>query len=347
MVTAEQHKRRRVSSLHHEGVSSTMIALRMKREGTPISSRTVRDWVRRIQRDEDAFFDGRFRKKTGNPKANRRGVRPLTFHDKRTILRFMKKKRGARGLSKKLPKGLKASPATLRRIGHASDWKAKHKGHEPMLSAANKEKRCVFAKSTVGFNWLHVVPCDEVTVTNAETANQHNDIEWLPENEKPKPRATVKFPISESRFAAVTSEGGVTLIPCTANPTAPECQKLLETALPLIEAKIGTDYCLLHDNLPGWKAASTQDYIEERVPAFFSAEQYPGQSPDFNLSENLFAPLKDGVAELAPKNRAELCAAIDTVWARVATKEKVAPLFASMPDRMRKCIRLKGRHTGY
>jgi len=106
-----------------------------------------------------------------------------------------------------------------------------------MLSAANKEKRCVFAKSTVGFNWLHVVPCDEVTVTNAETANQHNDIEWLPENEKPKPRATVKFPISESRFAAVTSEGGVTLIPCTANPTAPECQKLLETALPLIEAK--------------------------------------------------------------------------------------------------------------
>lgn len=81
------------------------------------------------------------------------------------------------------------------------------------------------------------------------------------------------------------------------------------------------------------------------MPAFFSAAQWPGNSPDLNICENALSWLKSGVAERDPKTRSELCTAIDEVWAEVTTKERVAPLFASMPKRMREVIKKKGGMT--
>lgn len=97
----------------------------------------------------------------------------------------------------------------------------------------------------------------------------------------------------------------------------------------------------------GWAAEPTQDFIEERAPSFFSKDQYPGNSPDFNIVENKLSELKSRVHARRPKNRAELCTAIDEIWSEITTKENVKPLYESMPRRLQECINLKGGMTRY
>lgn len=217
-----------------------------------MSERTVRSWVSKLNDDGvDAFVRGRKWNRRGNPKANRRGKPPLSERDKDHILASIKRKKGLRPLSKKLPRGLEASKSTLHRIGKSHGWSFKKKSHKPKLTRTHKRKRDVLANQTSEFNWLAVCACDEVTVLMCGVSNPHNEGEWLPPGESASTVPTVKYPISEHRFAAVTSEGGLPLVPCAANPNATQCQQLLETVLPMIEAKLGYDYCLLHDNLPG------------------------------------------------------------------------------------------------
>lgn len=97
----------------------------------------------------------------------------------------------------------------------------------------------------------------------------------------------------------------------------------------------------------GWKAKSTQDFLEERVPAFFSTEQYPANSPDFNGVENKLSQLKEEIRKRKPKTKAELQAVIQEIWRQITTKENVRNIYDSFPERMRDCIKKKGGMTRF
>lgn len=58
-------------------------------------------------------------------------------------------------------------------------------------------------------------------------------------------------------------------------------------AIPQIERLLGHEYVLLHDLAPAFTATSTQEYLEQHVPTFFSKHEYPGNSPDINAIENV------------------------------------------------------------
>ncbi len=109
----------------------------------------------------------------------------------------------------------------------------------------------------------------------------------------------------------------------------------------------GSEWIYLHDNGPWHAAASTQRELETLVPSFFSKDQWPGNSPDLNPIENVFGAVTHRVAELAPRNLAELDSAFRKAWREETTPAKLAKLFDSGPDRIKAVIRAKGGLTRF
>jgi hypothetical protein len=181
----------------------------------------------------------------------------------------------------------------------------------------------------------------------AGSRNRKNDVYYAESTREVPSRPTQKYPASISRLAVVTSQGALPLFECTTNPTADEFQRLLEKVLPQIARLLGHEYVLLHDRSPAWTAASTQDYLADHCPAFFSKHDYPSNSPDCNLVENIIGHVKSLVNKARPRNKTELIRAVNEAWTTATTPDRLASLYESMPQRMAAITAAKGGNTRY
>jgi len=75
--------------------------------------------------------------------------------------------------------------------------------------------------------------------------------------------------------------------------------------------------------------------------------QWPGNSPDLNPIENLWARLKRLVAKNKPSNKQELISAVIESWFHVIDNKDLAALVDSMPARCQAVIDAKGFPTRY
>ena len=74
---------------------------------------------------------------------------------------------------------------------------------------------------------------------------------------------------------------------------------------------------------------------------------WPGNSPDLNPIENLWAQMKDFVAEKQPSNGKMLVQTIKEVWVKEISKDCCASLVASIPHRLQAVIKVHGAPTKY
>ena len=74
---------------------------------------------------------------------------------------------------------------------------------------------------------------------------------------------------------------------------------------------------------------------------------WPGNSPDLNPIEHLWAVIKDKVAEKQPSSLPDLCRAIKEVWVKEISKEYCTNLVSSMPRRLAAVFQNNGGHTKY
>jgi hypothetical protein len=199
----------------------------------------------------------------------------------------------------------------------------------------------------VDTEWAMVVLSDEFTCSMQGSYNPKHNVYYAfwPKDVPSLP--TQKFPATASFLAVLTSKGALPLFECPTNPTAVAFQKVLEKVIPAINAKVGHEYVFLHDLSSAFTAHSTQEYLQDNVPAFFSSAEYPPNSPDINVIENVIGQVKEHVGKTRPRNRRELLRAVNEGWSFATTPEKIAHLYESLPKRIRAVIAAKGGKTRY
>lgn len=102
----------------------------------------------------------------------------------------------------------------------------------------------------------------------------------------------------------------------------------------------------MQDGAPPHRALYTKDWLEEQE---ISSMDWPAQSPDLNLIENVWQQLKTALEKRSPraKTKADLLTALQEEWVKLAGNNTLAVLIASMPKRVRLVISSNGMPTKY
>ena len=100
---------------------------------------------------------------------------------------------------------------------------------------------------------------------------------------------------------------------------------------------------LLQDGAPCHTSEQTMGYIRSYIDL---VDNWPANSPDLNVIENLWSIIKRKVEELQPKSTNELIDAIFTVWESIPM-DMIRNLIDSMEDRLKKVVHLNGLPNGY
>jgi len=101
------------------------------------------------------------------------------------------------------------------------------------------------------------------------------------------------------------------------------------------------DSIFMQDGAP---SRSTLDFLYSRHVCLLS--DWPSQSPDLNILENLWSVLKSRVQKGLPRTSEVLWAFIKEEWIGII-KEEVVDLYASIPASLNEVIRNKWQHIKY
>jgi len=101
----------------------------------------------------------------------------------------------------------------------------------------------------------------------------------------------------------------------------------------------GEDFIFQQDGAPCHTAKVCKDWFRENRVKLL---EWPGNSPDLNPIENLWARLKKLVSQRRPSNKQELIEAIIHCWNHVITLEELQQLVNSTPRRCKAVIEAKG-----
>lgn len=232
----------------------------------------------------------------------------------------------------------------------------------PKLTEEQKKRRLNFAKEHKTWteeDWKRVLWSDESCFELFNPPNRQNDRVWAADASDVPPVPTVKHPpkvhVWGMMSSCAVSELHVVPQKFTINGDYYRQNILEEECLRAVHRTGQTGTILqralvpdaetaifMQDGAPPHTAKRTQDWCRDNLPSFWAKDVWPGNSPDLNPIENLWAILKEKVSELPGATTADqLARQLRKAWAAISP-DVLHNLVSSMPERMRQCIANKG-----
>ena len=107
-----------------------------------------------------------------------------------------------------------------------------------------------------------------------------------------------------------------------------------------------SNYIFQQDGAPAHHAKVTQEWCKLNLQSFWQKGIWPGNSPDLNPIENLWAILKSRVDEMEMCTNIEMLEkTVKLAWSEISP-EILDNLISSMPKRIQKCLELSGDYIG-
>lgn len=224
-------------------------------------------------------------------------------------------------------------------VGLKSKWQRK----KPLLTQSHRGKRLLYAHQNAGRDWKGVLFSDETSI-------------WLGQRRK-RVRAssgvcptcpTVKYPPKLNIWACISYFGPGQIYNFRENMTGELYKTILEkvmlpSAYSLFPDARSSSWVFQQDRDPKHTSKKCQRFLADKgVRVLWN----PPQSPDLNCIENIWATLKDQVAERCPKNLNQLETVVQEVWAKLKMTH-LRSLINSMPRRLEEVIKNDGGHIKY
>ena len=197
-------------------------------------------------------------------------------------------------------------------------------------------------------NWLHICFSDEskfnLTFNDGRVRVWRSPgEEYQPENQGLVTRNTVSIMV----WGVVTFHGVGELVLVDGNMNGEQYVQILdENLLQSVENNYGDrDYSFFFqdDNAPAHRARVTNEWIDNNGIRHI---QWPAQSPDINIIENLWDEIGKGVTKDRPATRNELIHSVYQAWGKI-TPDYIQNLYRSLPRHVRPVVRAAGFATKY
>ncbi len=220
---------------------------------------------------------------------------------------------------------------------------------KPLLNHRQRQKHLTWAvekKNWTVAQWSKVLFSDESKFC-ISFGNQGPRV-WRKSGEAQNPcclKSSVKFPQSVMIWAAMSSAGVGPLCFLKSTVNAAIYQEILEHfMLPSADKLYGdADFIFQQDLAPAHTAKSTKRWLNDHGVTVLD---WPANSPDLNLIENLWGIVKRKMRDTRPNNADDLKATVKETWASIPPQQ-CHKLITSMPRRIEAAIKAKGAPTKY
>lgn len=234
---------------------------------------------------------------------------------------------------------------TIRRILQKDKLHGRVAARKPLLNKKqiiNRLKWCKEYNSWQKNEWKKVIFSDESKI---EIMSNRRKIVWRPNGSRYKKNYTCKTvrycKYSLLVWGAIKADGTKVLIKCPNRLDSLGYQGVLDEGLQSIYC---TNSIFMQDGAPCHRSASTINYLDSKGVCMLS--DWPSQSPDLNIIENLWSILKDRISRRLPRTADELWTITFEEWMNIDS-DLIIRLYESIPKRLQLVIKAKGHGIKY
>jgi len=248
--------------------------------------------------------------------------------------------------------GILVSDRTVRNRLIKAGLRARIPRKKPFLNKLQRRRRLAWAREHEDWTvdmWKQVLWSDETRISvmgsdGIRYVRRRSGEDCLPECLTPK----IKHPLSVMVWGCMARSGVGMLQVLDGHINADRYIEQVLKPKMVPSASIifgeGQPFIFQQDGAPCHTAKKcTQWFARNKVVVM----EWPGNSPDLNPIENLWARLKRAIAGQRPGNHTELMEAIVNSWYHIITNSDLEKLVDSMPRRCKAVIKSKGYPTRY
>ena len=142
-------------------------------------------------------------------------------------------------------------------------------------------------------------------------------------------------------WCAIKGYGTKLLCQCPPILNSESYMNIIEGSLLLM---LGSSSVFMQDGVPCLTSKATMSLIDHHKVCILS--DWPQQSTDINIIENIWAKIKKNISRKHPANKNELWDLLKVEWSNIDTSH-ILQLYDSIPRRLQAVIKAKGPHTKY